>query len=127
MTKIDINRLAPKQLKALPILASIAVCGDACKQAGISRDCYYEWIKQPLFKEELNKMRDDLIQDAVMQLKVNTMKAASTLIKLTDREDYPSVQRAAANDILNHVMKFKELQELEGRIAVLEEVTKRKL
>ena len=126
MTETDTNGLSPKQLKALPIFASITNCNEACKQAGISRDCFYEWLKQPSFKEALNKLRNDLVQDAVTQLKVNAIKAASTLIKLTDREDCPSVQRAAANDILNHVIKFQELQELENRISILEEQTKKK-
>ncbi len=127
MTKTDINSLSPKQLKALPILASEVNCNEACRQVGISRDCFYEWMKQPLFKTELNKMRNELVQDAVIQLKVNAIKATSTLVKLTDRDDNPGVQRAAANDILNHVVKFQELQELEDRITVLEEQTKRML
>jgi hypothetical protein len=127
MTKTDTNSLSSKQLKALPTLASVVNCNEACKQIGISRDCFYEWMKQPLFKAQLNKLRNDLVQDAVMQLKVNAIKAADTLIKLTDREDSPSVQRASANDILNHVVKFQELQELEDRVAILEEATKRKL
>jgi hypothetical protein len=33
-----------------------------------------------------------------------------------DRTEHPSVQRAAANDVLSHIMKFKELQELEKRL-----------
>jgi hypothetical protein len=70
-------------------------------------------------------MRNEVIQEAVMQLKLGAVKAASTLVKLTDREDNPSVQRAAANDILSHVVKFQEQQELEERIAILEETIKR--
>lgn len=125
MTKTDTNALSPKQLMALPIFASEINHNEACKQVGISRDCFYEWMKQPLFKAELNKMRNELVQDAVMQLKINALKASATLIKLTDREDCPSVQRAAANDILNHVVRFHELQELEDRIAVLEALIKK--
>ena len=124
MTKSDTN-LSPKQLKALPILASVINCSEACKQADISRDCYYEWLKQPLFKAELDKMRNELIQNPVMQLKVNASRAVSTLIKLTEREDSPNVQRAAANDLLKHLAKFQEMHELEDRISVLEKATKR--
>lgn len=125
MTKTDTNSLSPRQLKALPTLAATSNCNEACKQARLSRDCYYKWLKQPLFKAILDKMRNEVIQEAVMQLKLGAVKAASTLVKLTDREDNPSVQRAAANDILSHVVKFQEQQELEERIAILEETIKR--
>lgn len=37
-----------------------------------------------------------------------------------ERDDSPTVQRAAANDVLGHVMKFMELKELEGRLADIE-------
>lgn len=127
MTKNDKNDLSAKQIKALPILASTPNCDEACKKACISRNCYYEWLKHPSFKEKLNKLRNELVQDAVTQLKVSALKAASTLIKLTDRDDSPGVQRAAANDILNHVIKFQELKELEERVAILENTTKRNL
>jgi len=47
-----------------------------------------------------------------------------TLSLLLERDDNPSVQRAAANDILNHVGKFKELQELQERIEKLESLSR---
>ncbi len=70
-------------------------------------------------------MRNELVENALDQLKITSCKAVATLAKLLDKDDSPSVQRSAANDILNQVVKFRELQELEDRISVLEKQTKR--
>jgi hypothetical protein len=126
MTKTDKNSLSAKQLKALPIFASVPIVEQACKQAEISRDCYYEWMKLPVFKRELESLRNELVLDSINMLKLGARKAAATLIKLTGREDAPGVQRAASNDILNHVAKFKEIQEIEIRLSALEEAQQKK-
>jgi len=120
MTKSDEKTLTSRQVKALPHLACCSSNEEACRQAGISKDCFYTWIKNPIFKAELEKLRNEIVHDAISHLKSNTIKAATTLVCLTDRVDSPSVQRAAANDILNQVMKFKELTEIEERLRALE-------
>lgn len=69
-------------------------------------------------------MRTELVtrafSEAVEKLKISMTTAVDTLVSLLEREDYPNVQRAAANDVLSHIQKFKEIQELEERIAKLE-------
>lgn len=120
MTETDENQLSPRQLKALHFFASSSSIDGACKEAEISRDTYYLWIKQPLFKSELEKLRNEIVNDAINQLKINTTKAATTLVSLLDRSDSPTIQRATANDILGHVIKFMELKELEERLSRLE-------
>lgn len=66
--------------------------------------------------------RDDnnhMIADAVEQLKAYTNKAVSTLVNLLD-VDNNALQRNVANDILNYVARYKEIQELEERIEAME-------
>ncbi len=85
----------------------------------MSKQTFYEWLKNPLFKSELDRLRNELINDAVCNLKANIGKAVNTLVILLD-DTNSQVRRGAANDILNHIAKFKELQELEDRIESLE-------
>jgi len=120
MTKSDENRLTGRQTKALPHFAASLSIEGACKAANISKETFYNWIKEPLFKAELERLRNEIVDDAVNQLKISTTKAAETLVSLLDREDRPAIQRAAANDILSHVMKFMELKEIEVRLQTLE-------
>lgn len=126
MTKTDEIQLTPRQLKALPFFAASSSIEMACKAANISKDTFYKWLKEPLFKKELDKLRSEVVSDAVNQLKISTIKAASTLFNLLDREDFPAVQRSAANDILGHVTKFMELKEIEERLINLERQLKEK-
>jgi len=118
------DQLTPRQITALPCFAANAFVESACEEAGISRETYYQWLKNPVFKSELDRLRNEIVNDAVNQLKATTVKAATTLSLLLDRDDNPSVQRAAANDILNHIARYKELQELQGRIEQLERLNK---
>lgn len=85
----------------------------------------YTWLREdPVFKVKLEMMRTELVtrafSEAVEKLKISMTTAVDTLVSLLEREDYPNVQRAAANDVLSHIQKFKEIQELEERIAKLE-------
>jgi hypothetical protein len=116
--------LTIRQIQSLPVFASVSSVEAACNLVGISRNCFYEWLKQPQFKEELQKLRCELVEGATLELKINSKKAVSTLVKLLDNDQHPAVQRSAANDILNQVVKFKELMELEQRISTLEQQLK---
>lgn len=120
MTKSDENQLSSRQFMALPFFLTSSSIEAACRDANISKDTYYEWMKQDIFKAKLERMRNEIVSDAINQLKNNTTKAASTLTALLDKGDSPAIQRAAANDILNHVMKFMELKEIEERLINLE-------
>lgn len=109
---------------ALPIIATTPNYSEAARKIGISEEQLYLWLRDPEFKAQVDKARSEVcekvFQESIETLKNSTTKAVTTLVCLLDRDDYPAVQRAAANDILTHVQKFKELQELEGRIAKLE-------
>ncbi len=118
-TKSDKNGLTDKQLKALPHLVAASSEGEGCKKANIARQTYYDWLKIPAFRDELSRLRSSIVEDAVEALKAHTTKAVDTLVKLLD-VDHPALQRNVANDILGHVAKYKELQELEQRIEIIE-------
>lgn len=120
MTESDKLSLSKRQKQALPIFASNLTIEEACERAGISRNTFYEWLKEPQFKSELDRLRNEIVSEAVNHLKVTSTKAAKTLGNLLERDDSPTVQRAAANDVLGHVMKFMELKELEDRLADIE-------
>lgn len=126
MTKNDTLSLSARQQQAIPIFASMLNVEEACRLADISRNTFYEWLKQPLFKAELDKLRNEFVEEAIMLLKVNASKASKTLVTLTERDDSPGVQRAAANDILNHLFKYKEMEEIEVRLENLERQLKEK-
>ena len=120
------DKMKRSQELALPHLAISSNYSKTCEELGLSQDTLYSWLHDdPEFKAQLDKMRSEacnrVFEEAIATLKNSTTKAVTTLVALLDRDDYPAVQRAAANDILTHVQKFKELQDFEDRIAKLEQ------
>jgi HEAT repeat protein len=109
---------------ALPILATCANYSEAARQIGCSREEIYNWLKDPEFKAELERLRTDIVNDAISQLKNNATKATNTLVNLLEDES-SQVRLKAANDILNHLGRFMELRELETRLKALEDATRK--
>ena len=120
MIKTDENGLSERQKKALPHIIGAKTEIEGCRQAEISPQTYYEWLKEPAFKAELAKQRNMVIESAIDGLKACATKAVDTLVKLLDSESH-AIQRGVANDILNHIARFKELKELEDRVRLIEE------
>lgn len=110
MTNNDV--LSPKQRSALPIFCTQLNIEKACAEAGISKQTFYQWMKNPEFKRELWRMRRAIGTQSIEQLKIESKRAADTLTELLDPQNPPGVRRAAANDILNYVLKFRENESL---------------
>lgn len=66
-------------------------------------------MKTPEFKEEVTRIREEILNEAIEHLKANTTKAVATLSALMDNEGSPAVQRSAANDVLNYVFARSKL------------------
>lgn len=111
--------LTKRQLQVLPYLLACPTYEEAARQARVSVKQIYCWLKISAFKAELDRRRNVIIEEAVNKLKSNTTKAADTLITLLSHSN-PMIQRGVANDLLNHVAKFIEMQEIEERIKFLE-------
>lgn len=94
MTNADQNGLSERQLKALPFFLSSCSETEACRAARIFKQTYYEWLKDPFFKNELKRLRNSIVEDAVEQLKAHTSKAVETLVKLLDVDNF-TLQRGA--------------------------------
>ena len=108
MTKFD--GLSPKQIRALPIFCKEVNVEKACAEVGISKQTFYQWMKQPAFRTQLRNMRYLIGSESIELLKVESKRAADTLVHLLNEENPPAVRRAAANDILNYVLKFREVE-----------------
>ena len=111
--------LTKRQLQVLPFLLSCPTYEEAARQAHVSVKQIYCWLKTSDFKAELDKRRNEIIEEAVNKLKYNTTIAADTLIALLSHSN-PTIQRGVADDLLNHPSKFIELHDIEERLYLLE-------
>jgi len=113
--------LNDRQKRALPYLAVAPNVQSACRQATIRTDTYYRWLKNPHFVAALKKQQNELVTDAMDNLRVNIGRAVSTLVNLLDSEnDY--LKRSVSNDIIAHYLKYRELSEIEERLKALEKL-----
>lgn len=119
-TKTDQIRLSDRQQKALPFFIASSSEAEACRQAKVAKQTYYEWLKEPVFKAELHRLRNLVVEEAIEALKSHANKAVDTLVQLLDGPN-PMLRRNVANDVLQHVIRLRELQEVEKRLEVIED------
>jgi uncharacterized protein YaaW (UPF0174 family) len=73
------------------------------------------------FSQAVTSARRKLLDKAMNKLLNVSMKAVRTLENLLDA-DSESVRRAAANDVLGHLLKYRELSEIEERLESVEKI-----
>jgi len=113
--------LNSKQLKAIPVLIECDTVEGAARKAGIAKNTIYSWMQQDEFSKALASARKKLLDKAMNKLMTVSMKAVITLEGLLNAES-ESVKRAAANDVLGHVLKYRELSDIEDRLETVEKV-----
>lgn len=113
--------LNSRQLKAIPILIGCDTVEGAAKEAGISKNTIYTWMQQEEFSKAVAEARKKLFDKAMHKLMNVSMKAVITLEKLLNAES-EAVRRAAANDILGHILKYREVMEIEERLGTVEKI-----
>lgn len=114
-----------KKEKALLTLASCSSYAEAARVLEVDPSTIYEWLKDKKFAERLERLRSSIFTEAINKLKGHSAKAVDTLADLLIDEN-SQVRRGAANDILNHATKLKEVQETEARLKALEKAQQAK-
>jgi hypothetical protein len=113
------QNLTKRQLRALPIILQARSISEGVEKAAISKTTFYEWIKQPAFKTEFERQRQEIIDAALHELKLTAGEAVRALRELLNtRED--GVRLRTATAILDHIGKFIELENIEKRLSELE-------
>jgi hypothetical protein len=115
----ETKRPTGRQAKAIPKILAAKTCEEGCQAAGISKACFYKWMKQETFRAEFERQRERLVEAAFGLIAQSIEKAASVLVGLLDCQD-GRLKRLAANDIIAHFLKHKELTDIEKRIEVIE-------
>ncbi|MCE2982844.1 MAG: hypothetical protein LW832_04670 [Parachlamydia sp.] len=117
----DKETLTRRQLHVLPFLISNPTVESAAKQSGVSAKQIFDWLHQPIFRQELENRKNEGVNQAVDRLKATASKACDTLIGLLDHAESESVRHRVAIDMLNMTLKFMEFRDVEQRIRKLED------
>ncbi|HEY4832141.1 MAG TPA: hypothetical protein VIH61_06230 [Waddliaceae bacterium] len=113
--------LNARQKKAILHLLSARTVKQASKEAKIRLGTLYKWMKCPVFRAELERLRSEIVSDTVAQLKVYSLQAVGVLANLMNTSETESIKRGCATDILENTRSFIQLRDLETRLAALED------
>jgi hypothetical protein len=119
------DELTHKQHKALAALLSEPTVTAAAAKCGIGERTVHTWLHDvPAFAAAYTAARHDAVGQAVGRLQHATGIAVDALIDVLDSEYAPiapaAVRVSAAKVIIEYALRFRELDELESRIAALE-------
>ena len=115
------TKLTARQLKAIPIIVTCPTYSEACKKARVNRTTFYEWLKIPDFKSELDRRRDEIAAEAFGVLSQGLTKAVEILVGLLDNKD-DRLKRLAAKDVIDFIVRHKENKDLDKRLTEIEKL-----
>ena len=116
------SKLGRKQEEAIAALLTHRNIEEAAGAAGIGARTVLRWLKIPEFQAAYRQARRDAFGQAVARLQQATSAAATTLLKTMIEPTTPaSVRVRAAEAIFNHAAKAIEIEDIESRVAALEQ------
>ena len=113
--------LTPKQHKTISALLTEPTVGAAADKAGVGERTLYTWLSDPAFRTVYLAARREAVNQAVAQLQRISSEAVAVLQQVMSDESKPASARiTAARSVLEYSLKAVELEELEQRLAALE-------
>ena len=112
-------KLTDRQIKAIPHIVACPTYTEGCEKAKLNRTTFYEWLKEPQFKAELERQRNEVAAEAFGVLSQGLTKAVETLVGLLDNKD-GRLKRLTAKDIIEFVIRHKETEDLDKRLTEVE-------
>ena len=116
-------KLTTKQTRTIEALLVCESIEATAKKVNIAKSTLYRWLKNETFKSEFSKAKFRLLSNAITTLQRVSTKAVNVLIEVMVNKENPASTRVnSARIVLEQAIKGSELEDLEKRIAVLEEV-----
>jgi hypothetical protein len=123
MTTSEEKPLSRNQERALSALVSQPTLSLAAAQVGVTERTLYRWLTEsPAFQAEYRALRREIVNNATYQLAKASNNAVNTLISvMNDGEAPPAARVSAAKLVLEMAFRGIEVDDLEVRVAALEE------
>jgi hypothetical protein len=116
------SKFGRKKEEAIAALLSQKSIEDAARVAKIGVNTLLRWLQLPEFKAEFHKARREAVHRSVARLQQATGAAAVVILKvMTDTNVPPAVKLRAAERVFELAIKGVELEDLEARVAALEQ------
>src|SRR4051794_5493370 len=99
-TNVTDLKLQPKQRKAVEALLLTGDVTSAAREAGVSRESIYRWLKQPLFLEAVREAEAQALDELSRLLVRLGRTAATTLEEVMSEAGIPVATRVRAADVV---------------------------
>ena len=114
-----------KQEEAIAALLTQRNIDEAAKAVGIAPNTLLNWMKQPEFDTAYREARRAAFRQSIARLQQASGAAVSTLLKvMLDAGAPASTKVRVADCVLSHSAKAIELEDIEVRVAELEQALK---
>ena len=111
-----------KKEEAIIALLSQRNVEEAARSIAVAHKTLLRWMKEPEFAEQYRVAKREAYSQSIGRLQQATSAAATTLLKtMVDPATPPSVRVPAADSIFNHAAKAIEIEDIEARVAALEQ------
>jgi transposase-like protein len=119
------SKFGRKQEEAIAALLTQRNVDEAAKSIGVSPKTLLRWMQIPEFDTAYRKARRAAFSQSTARLQQATSAAVSTLLKImVDTGAPPSVRVRAADSVLDHAKQAIEIEDVEVRVAALEQAAK---
>jgi hypothetical protein len=116
------SKFTRKMEEAIAALLAQRNIEDAAKAAGIGTQTLLRWLKVPEFDKAYREARRAAFAQSTARLQQATSAAVSTLLKImVDPNTPPSTRVRAADSVLDHAKQAIEIEDVEFRVAALEQ------
>jgi transposase-like protein len=116
------SKFGRKQEEAIAALLTQRNVDEAAKSIGVTQQTLLRWMQVPEFDAAYRKARRAAFSQSTARLQQATSAAVSTLLKImVDTNAPPSVRVRAADSVLDHAKQAIEIEDVEVRVAALEE------
>jgi hypothetical protein len=102
-------------------LAFGATVAAAARAAGVGEATVYRRLKDPEFCKMVEQAKTDMVQRTSGAITGAGMEAVKTMAELMKPSNPPSIRLGASRSILEIGMKVREREDLEQRLAALEQ------
>ena len=107
------------QARALPVILSARTVEEGCKNAGISKQTFYNWMKIEVFRDEYRRNHSRFVALALETLKGSAMEAAEKLSGMISSGE-GALLRSVCKDVIDFNLKIRQFDEIEPRLEKLE-------
>jgi hypothetical protein len=116
------GKFTRKKEEAIAALLTHRSIEDAAKAVGIGTQTLLRWLKIPEFDAAYRAARRAAFAQATARLQQATSAAVSTLLKIMlDPNALASTRVRAADSVLDHAKQAIEIEDVEVRVAALEQ------